>query len=109
MENRCSEKHEALFCLSDLNDHKIKIKGYQCVCLACDQLLSIRENIQEMKNVAYRQTDQDPFMEYMTIARNEYRNLIAQGLTPEEAVERMNIPSTDSNDKPKALKKTTNN
>lgn len=106
---KCSEKHIALFCLSDINSYKAKTKGYQCVCLACDQLINIKENIQEMKNVVFRQTDQDPFMEYMDIVRNKYRNYISEGLTSEEAVEKLNIQTTNSNDKPKTFKKTTNN
>ena len=109
MENKCSEKHVALFCLTDMKDPRVKSKGYQCVCLECDKIANIKENIQEMKNVVYRKTELDPFMEYMNIVRNKYKNYIAQGLTPEEAVEKLNVVSNDSNDEPKTFKKTTNN
>ena len=106
MENKCNGKHIALFCLSDMDDNKIKTKGYQCVCLECDTLVNIKENIKEMNNVIYRKTDLDPFMEYMSTVRTEYKSLISKGLTPEEAVLSMN---SQKEEKPKQFKKTTNN
>ena len=107
MEDKCNEKHIALFCLSDMNDSKIKTRGYQCVCLECDKLLNIKDNIKEMNNIVYRKTDLDPFMEYMNIVRNEYRSSISKGLTPKEAVLALN--SEKEEEKPKQFKKTTNN
>lgn len=110
MENKCSnEKHVAVFCLSDMNDKKIKTRGYQCVCLECDKLVNIKENINEMNNVVFRKTELDPFMEYMNVIRNEYRNYVANGLTPEEAVIVINTSKTTEEEKPKEFKKTTNN
>ena len=109
MENKCKEKHIALFCLTDKSDSKIKTRGYQCVCLACDELVNIKEDITTMDNIVYRQTDLDPFMEYMSIVRNEYRNYIANGLSVIDTVNKLNSSNCNEEEKPKQFKKTTNN
>jgi hypothetical protein len=109
MENKCkNNNHIALFCLSDMKDSRIKVRGYQCVCLECDEMANIKDNIKEMNNVVYRQTELDPFYEYMSIVRGEYKNYIREGKTPLEAVQLLNSSNEDI-EEPKVFKKTTNN
>ena len=98
MENKCNNNHAALFCITDSKDNK----NIQLVCLECDNLVNLNNDINTMNNIVYRKTELDPFMEYMNVVRPKYKKLINDGLTPIEAVKELNEDN-------KVLKKTTNN
>ena len=102
MEKRCNgNNHVALFYLTDLANSKMA----QYVCLECDILINLDKNRDTMQNVVYRQeTNMDPFSEYMRV-RPRYNYLISQGLTPQDAVNKLNNIQEDN----KVFTKTTKN